>query len=141
MLAEIVFSALSAPIMMMFQSKFVFDIFAGIDAGWNTQNRDETGTSFREAWARHRWHTILGAATTVIVWKYAHSLFWWMLPITVGLMLSIPISMISSREKTGIAARKHKYFIIPEEIRVPEILTEALDFKNGCHTGTDKSSE
>ena len=128
-LAEIVFSALSAPIMMMFQSKFVFDIFAGIDAGWNTQNRDETGTSFREAWARHRWHTILGAATTVIVWKYAHSLFWWMLPITVGLMLSIPISMISSREKTGIAARKHKYFIIPEEIRVPEILTEALDFK------------
>ncbi len=128
-LAEIVFSALSAPIMMMFQSKFVFDIFAGRDAGWNTQNRDETGTSWKEAWTRHRWHMLLGIATTVIVWKYAHSLFWWMLPITTGLILSIPISVISSREKNGIAARKNKYFVIPEEINVPEILTSALSFR------------
>ena len=127
-LAEIVFSALSAPIMMMFQSKFVFDIFAGIDAGWNTQNREESGTPFRQALQRHFWHTALGLATTVIVWKYAHSLFWWMLPITVGLMLSIPISMFSSRETSGIGARRHKFFIIPEEIQIPEILQEAKSY-------------
>lgn len=127
--AEIIFSALTAPIMMMFQSKFVFDIFAGNDAGWNTQNRDETGTSLRVAWARHHWHMLLGIATTVIVWQYAHSLFWWMLPITLGLMLSIPISMFSSCETVGIAARKHRYFIIPEEVNVPDILIAALKFK------------
>ena len=127
-LAEIVFSALSAPIMMMFQSKFVFDIFAGIDAGWNTQNREESGTPFRQALQRHFWHTALGLATTVIVWRYAHSLFWWMLPITVGLMLSIPISIFSSRETSGIGARRHKFFIIPEEIQIPEILQEAKSY-------------
>ena len=128
-LVEIVFSALSAPIMMMFQSKFVFDIFAGNDAGWNTQNRDETGTSLQEAVARHRWHTLLGIATTVIVWFYAHSLFWWMLPITVGLILSVPISMISSKESIGKGARKHKYFVIPEENNVPEVLTFSLSYR------------
>lgn len=128
-LSEIIFSALSAPIMMMFQSKFVFDIFAGNDAGWKTQNRDETGTSLAEAWQRHRWHMILGIVTSLIVWKYAHGLFWWMLPITIGLILALPISMFSSREEYGIAARKHHYFIIPEEIRIPEILQEALKFR------------
>ena len=128
-LSEIIFSALSAPIMMMFQSKFVFDIFAGNDAGWKTQNRDETGTSLAEAWQRHRWHMILGIVTSLIVWKYAHGLFWWMLPITIGLILALPISMFSSREEYGIAARKHHYFIIPEEIKIPEILQEALKFR------------
>lgn len=128
-LSEILFSALSAPIMMMFQSKFVFDIFAGNDAGWKTQNRDETGTSLAEAWQRHRWHMILGIVTSLIVWKYAHGLFWWMLPITIGLILALPISMFSSREEYGIAARKHHYFIIPEEIKIPEILQEALKLR------------
>ncbi len=128
-LAEIVFSALNAPIMMMFQSKFVFDIFAGNDAGWNTQNRDETGTSFKEAFLRHRWHTLLGIATTIIVWFYAHSLFWWMLPITLGLMLSIPISIFSSRETVGQKAKKANYFIIPEENDKPEVLKRSLAFR------------
>lgn len=128
-LAEIIFSALTAPIMMMFQSKFVFDIFAGNDAGWNTQNRDETGTSLKEAFIRHRWHTLLGIATTVIVWFYAHSLFWWMLPITLGLMLSIPISVFSSRESCGKKARNAKYFIIPEENDKPEVLKLSLSFR------------
>ncbi len=128
-LSEIIFSALSAPIMMIFQSKFVFDIFAGNDAGWKTQNRDETGTSLAEAWQRHRWHMILGIVTSLIVWKYAHGLFWWMLPITIGLILALPISMFSSREEYGIAARKHHYFIIPEEIKIPEILQEALKLR------------
>ena len=128
-LSEIIFSALSAPIMMMFQSKFVFDIFAGNDAGWKTQNRDETGTSLAEAWQRHCWHMILGIVTSLIVWKYAHGLFWWMLPITIGLILALPISMFSSREEYGIATRKHHYFIIPEEIKIPEILQEALKFR------------
>lgn len=128
-LTEIVFSALAAPIMMMFQSKFVFDIFAGFDAGWNTQNREESGTPLSQALQRHFWHTVLGIATTIVVWQYAHSLFWWMLPITVGLMLSIPISMFSSRESWGLWAKKHHFFIIPEEVEMPEILIAAKNFK------------
>lgn len=127
-LVEIVISALSAPIMMMFQSKFVFDIFAGNDVGWATQNRGDKGTSFKEAVTRHIWHTLLGIVTTIVIWFYAHSLFWWMLPITIGLMLSIPISMISSRVAVGKWFKERQYFIIPEEAEEPRILRRAKKF-------------
>lgn len=127
-LTEIVFSALSAPIMMMFQSKFVFDIFAGNDAGWSTQNRGDHGTSFREALSRHFWHMTLGIVSTVVIWFYAHSLFYWMLPITIGLIFSVPISMFSSRVSSGNWFREHKYFIIPEEENEPHILRRAKFF-------------
>ena len=127
LLAEIVFSALSAPIMMMFQSKFVWEIFTGQDAGWSTQNRGGS-TSWREAAKRHLGHTLLGMLTTVVVWKYINPLFYWMLPITIGLMLSIPISVISSRTGAGEAAFRHKWFVIPEEIDEPQIAAAAARF-------------
>lgn len=127
-LTEIVISALSAPIMMMFQSKFVFDIFAGNDAGWSTQNRGDRGTSFKEAWNRHFWHMLLGVIATVVIWFYANSLFWWMLPITIGLIFAMPISMITSRVKVGHFFRKHSFFVIPEEVEVPLILQRAKDY-------------
>lgn len=125
--AEIVFSAMVAPIMMMFQSKFVFDIFSGRDVGWNTQNRGGY-TTFKQAVSRHIWHMALGILTTVVVWLYARALFWWMLPITIGLMLSIPVSMLSSYEGLGRFARKHKFFIIPEEMDEPKILQESQKY-------------
>ncbi|MFV0627428.1 MAG: glucans biosynthesis glucosyltransferase MdoH [Alphaproteobacteria bacterium] len=122
---EIIISCLIAPIMMMFQSKFVLDIFMGKSVGWNTQNRGDLGTSFKDAFNRHIWHTLLGIATIIIVWFYANQLFWWMVPITLGLILSIPISIITSKASVGIWAKKHGYFLIPEEVEVPQILKRA----------------
>lgn len=122
---ETVFSALTAPIMMLFQTKIVFDILMGLDAGWSSQNRDAKGTSWKEAFKRHYIHTGLGVATTLIVYLYANSLFYWILPITLGLILSIPISVFSSRESMGLWARKNKLFLIPEEYKKPQILKMA----------------
>ncbi len=128
-LLEIVMSVLTAPIMMMFQSKFVFDILSGSDAGWSAQNRGDRGTSLREAWVRHKWHAGLGIAATVVIWFYAHALFWWMLPITLGLMFSVPLSMFLSRVRVGQFFRRHGYFIIPEENEPPLILRRARYFE------------
>lgn len=125
MAAEIIISALSAPIMMMFQSKFVFEIFTGHSVSWNAQNRGDKGTSFKEAFQRHFWHMALGIATTIIVALYAKSLFWWMLPITVGLIFSIPISMFTSRVGAGLWLKKHNFFVIPEEIDIPLIIQKS----------------
>ena len=127
-LTEIVFSALMAPIMMMFQSKFVFDIFAGRDAGWKTQNRDDCATSFRLALERHFWHMTLGILTMVVVYFYAPELFWWMLPITIGLTLSVPISMLTSLESAGRWCRSHNFFVIPEEVDEPAIIVSARKY-------------
>ena len=113
-IAEIAMSVLTAPIMMMFQSKFVFDIFAGNSVSWNTQNRDDTGTSFNEAVSRHLSHPILGIISTIVIWFYAPSIFCWMLPITFFFMFSLPISMFTSCVPNGYLFNRHKFFLIPE---------------------------
>lgn len=124
-ITETLFSALTAPIMMLFQTKIVFDILMGFDAGWSSQNRNAKGTLWREAFKRHFAHTLIGVMTTMVVYLYANSLFYWVLPITIGLMLAIPISVFSSRESVGLWAKKHKLFIIPEEYKKPTILLMA----------------
>ncbi len=121
-LAEIVFSALIAPIMMIFQTKFVWEILTGQDVGWNTQSRDGY-TTWKEAFERHIGHTILGVLTTYVVYDQLPALFYWMLPVTIGLMLSIPLSVLSSYEGLGRFAFKHNWFVIPEEKHAPEITT------------------
>ncbi|MEL2256166.1 glucan biosynthesis glucosyltransferase H, partial [Klebsiella pneumoniae] len=40
---------------------------------------------------------------------------WWLSPIVGSLILSIPVSVISSRVKLGLRARDEKLFLIPEE--------------------------
>lgn len=125
LIVEFIFSALIAPIMMLFQSKIVLDILLGLDAGWNAQNRDETGTPWLVAIRRHFWHTVIGIGVSVIVYLYANSLFYWTLPITLGLIFSVPLSVWSSRESVGEWAKRHKLFIIPEEYQKPDILVKA----------------
>lgn len=125
LLTEIVISTLMAPVMMLFQSKFVFDILRGKSVSWNAQNRGDEGTSWQTAWQIHRWHTILGVVTAMLVWRYAHVLFWWMSPITLGLILSVPMSVLSSRVSVGRKFKECGLFVIPEEIKEPKVLARA----------------
>lgn len=122
---EIIVSTLIAPIMMLFQSKFVFDILRGKSVSWNAQNRGDEGTSLATAWQIHKWHTFLGLITALLVWRYAHVLFWWMSPITLGLVLSIPLSVFSSRVSLGNKLKKCGMFVIPEEFFEPTVLARA----------------
>lgn len=121
---ECLFSALCAPIMMLFQSKFILEILLGLDSGWKTQNRDQE-TSWRVAFARHWAHTLIGFVVSIAVYNYANSLFYWMLPITLGLMLSIPLSVVSSKVKVGQWFKAHDIFITPEEQKEPLLLRQS----------------
>ncbi len=122
---EIAVSTLIAPIMMMFQSKFVFDIFCGKAVGWNTQNRGDEGTDWRTAWQIHKWQMFLGFMTAAAVWQYAPVMFWWLSPITLGLVLSVPLSVLTSRVSLGCWLQKHGWFVTPEEEQPPQILLRA----------------
>ncbi len=119
---EIILSALIAPIMMMFQSRFIFEIFIGRSVSWNTQHREDQKTTFKEALSRHWFHTFLGIITLIVILMYVRPLFWWMLPIVMGLILSIPVSMLTSSSQIGVWAKKHHFFVIPEEVHIPEII-------------------
>ena len=45
-LFEVVLSALYAPVLMLIQSRHVFEVFMGRDSGWKPQRRDGGGTSW-----------------------------------------------------------------------------------------------
>ncbi len=127
-LVEIVLSALIAPVMMMFQSRFVFEIFTGHAVSWNAQQRDDQRTTFADALHYHWGHTLLGVVTLAVVVLYVKPLFWWMLPITAGLILSIPVSMLTSQAQIGVWAKRHHFFVIPEEVHIPEVIKKARRF-------------
>ena len=41
----------------------------------------------------------------------------WILPVVTGLILSIPIAVLTSRRDVGLAARRIGVFVTPEEAR------------------------
>ncbi|MDR3391659.1 MAG: glucans biosynthesis glucosyltransferase MdoH [Sulfuriferula sp.] len=122
MLIETVFSALLAPIRMLFHTGFVLNALLGRGVQWKSPQRENAETGWGEALQRHGWHTLLG-----LVW--AGGIYWlqpayllWLLPIVGSLILSIPISVFSSRVAPGLWLRKLQLFLTPEESDPPEEL-------------------
>jgi membrane glycosyltransferase len=120
---ETIFSVLTAPILMLYQTKFVFSILLRQSVGWPSQNRDDHRLGFLEAVQAHGGHTIIGLLAGYVSYEYVPDFFLWLIPVLAGLVLSIPVSMISSSASIGMAARKMGIFITPEEFKEPRIIT------------------
>ncbi len=124
-LLEILLSALVAPVAMVIQSGSVMDILLGRDTGWNPQRRDDGSIPLRDIVARHSWHMVLGLVAGVAAFAIATSLFLWMSPTIVGLVLAIPISWASGQLGFGLALKRRRLLATPEEATPPEIATRA----------------
>jgi membrane glycosyltransferase len=123
MFLESVFSALLAPILMLFHTKFVVMTVFGRGVRWATQNRGEgTGTVWRDAWAVHSWQTMVGFVWGAVVWLFAPDLLPWFLPILLGMVFSIPFSVWTSRNCLGAFARRRGWFVTPHETEEPSEL-------------------
>ncbi len=122
MVLETIFSALLAPTMMLFQSGFIISTLLDRDIGWSSQQRNDKGISIPEAIGNLWLHCLVGITFAVIALKISTMLFLLFLPIIAGLVLSIPLSWVSSRDSIGSWAREHKMFLIPEEISPPTLL-------------------
>ncbi len=114
---------LIAPIMMIYHTQFVCATLIGHRVHWTAQQRGECGTTFREAASALRLHTLIGVLGMIFVAVYAPSLFWWLLPVGLGLVLAIPIAMILPSVELGRAFRRHNLFMIPDEQFESPILT------------------
>jgi membrane glycosyltransferase len=118
-LIEMVFSALLAPVRMLFHTRFVAAAFLGWEMKWKSPPRDNAETSWGEALRKHGGHTLLGLVWGGGVFWLDPSYLWWLLPIVGALTLSIPLSVYSSRIAPGRMARKLRLFLIPEELEQP----------------------
>lgn len=119
---ETLFSAIVAPVLMLFQTKFVTSILLRRNIGWPTQQRVDRVTTLREAVMAHGSQVALGIAAGVLTWFYVPGFFWWFTPVLLGILLAIPVSMLSSRADFGVAARRAGLFLTPQEVRPAEVI-------------------
>jgi membrane glycosyltransferase len=118
-LVETVFSTLHAPVQMLFHTKFVAAALFGVGVNWGPQRRSADGTAWSTAFRNHAGHTLLGFTWGAFVWSLDPTAFWWFVPVLTGMILSIPLSVLTSRERAGAALRRMGLFITPEETQTP----------------------
>jgi membrane glycosyltransferase len=128
---EVLFSTLFAPVRMMFHSKFVFVTLMGQQVGWGGQQRSDLGTSWGEALRLHGPGTALAFTWGAVLFLINRSFFWWNTPVFIPVLLSIPLSVWSSRAAAGRALRRHGLFVIPEEVSPPPVLQCLEDILQG----------
>ena len=128
-LLEILISALVAPIMMLIQSGAVTQILLGRDTGWNPQRRDDGSIPMADIIRRHRLHVGLGVIVAITAFIISPSLFGWMSPTIIGLVLSIPLSAASSSLALGLTLKKLNLLLIPEERSVPPVIARANELQ------------
>jgi membrane glycosyltransferase len=121
-LLEAILSALYAPILMLIQSRHVFEVFMGRDSGWKPQRRDSSGTSWSDAWHFHKRHMFLSCVTAVIVWFLSPPLLAWLSPALLGLFLAVPLSRASGSEWLGGILSKLALLRTPEEAEMPALV-------------------
>jgi membrane glycosyltransferase len=119
---ETIFSTLHAPLLMLWHTRFVVTNFLGVSVGWTTQKRAADGTTWIFAFHRHWGHTLIGIIWGAFMWRLEPTLFWWFTPVLAGMVLAIPLSVLTSRRRLGARARSAGLFLTPEETELPEEL-------------------
>jgi membrane glycosyltransferase len=128
-LAEIVVSALMAPVMMIFQSIAVIEILAGRDAGWQTQRRDDGTVERSELYRKYGIPTACGVVMAASAYAVSLPLLLWMSPVVVGLLFAVPIGALTARPAFG------KLFATPEEGEPPPVLRRANELSASADVG------
>jgi len=132
-LFETIVSMLLAPCIMAAHTLMVLSIILGRAVGWGNQNRETDGTSWGDAFRFHAFQTILGIVWTWIALEISPVFTAWMSPILLGLLLSAPVSVWTSRSRYGRALAKRKILAIPEELNPPDIILLA----DAAHAAVD----
>ncbi|GGD04800.1 glucans biosynthesis glucosyltransferase MdoH [Aureimonas glaciei] len=124
--AELAMTSILAPIMMMFQSKAVGEILVGADSGWPATEREDGSLPLSEAFQASWYMVITGTALLGSTFFYSPSLFLWVCPIAVPLMLSPVLISLSGNPQLGDAARRLGLFATPFEL-APEPVIKASE--------------
>jgi membrane glycosyltransferase len=123
---ETFLSGLIAPVMMIFQSSAVGEILLGRDAGWQVQRRDDAKWPVRDLIRKYAAPSLFGAGMAASAFAVSLPLLLWMTPVILGLLLSIPIAMLSSR----VSRPDSRLFRTPEQTAPPQVLTRANELAN-----------
>lgn len=116
---EQLFSILLAPAMMLFHTTFVVTTLLGKPVVWHAQERGDRGIGVLEALLRHKWHLVIGIAWGAVILAFAPRYIWWLLPVLAGMVLAVPLTVMTSRTGAGLWLRRHRLLLTPEEVDPP----------------------
>ena len=120
---ELVFSALSAPVFLMFNTRSVLQVLAGRDGGWPAQSRGDGVMSLAEAWMASHWIVISGALGIGLSLLLSPSLLPWLVPVLMPMLLSPGIIAWSS------APARSALFQTPAQSALPAVLILEQQFR------------
>ena len=118
-LLEMLFAIVTAPLMMMYHTRFVVSVLSGHDVTWDSQVREGRAVAWSEAWGRTAGVTAVGVAWAGLTFYYSPIFFVWLTPIFAGLLLAAPLVCWTSRRSAGQWARRRGLFLVPSETAPP----------------------
>lgn len=116
-LAELLLSAVLAPVLMAFQVRSVVQVLCGQDGGWPPNARAEGKLTLAEAWAAAWFVTLAGGSALIFVSLLLPQQLVWLLPVLVPMLLA-PVIISMTSHATGETA----LFATPQESARPDIV-------------------
>jgi membrane glycosyltransferase len=119
---ETLFSLLMTPIAWLNHTLFILGLAFGKKGGWSAQTRDDHSVSVGHAFTQYWPHTLLGLALTGLLYFTHPETLAYGLLFFGGLLLSIPLLMLTSQPWLGRFMIHHQLVSLPEEITPPAVL-------------------
>lgn len=124
MLDTVIFT-LTAPVLMIFHSRFVVYTVLGKGVRWVTQRRKlDGGVDWAEVFLTFWSCAAIALVWGVIGWFVSPTFLLWISPILVALILAIPMAIVISGRSSGL---RFGLFLTPEETEPPGVLGTMMD--------------
>ncbi len=109
-LTELLFSSITAPLFLMFQTRSVMQVLRGADGGWPAQTRGDGTLGLGDAWAASHWIVTTGVVVLGAAQWFAPALVLWLLPVALPMVFApVLISWSSKPGRSGV-------FVTPTDI-------------------------
>ncbi len=133
-LLEILLTLLVAPISAVAVSLFILGLPFGRRVGWTSQQREAHGLPLSDA-VRCLWpQTLLGLGLAAGTWYAPAVSVWFTLPMIAGLLLAVPLAMLSASPRLGRKMAKAGLCRTPEEVWPQLALGNAAAAPHGAVT-------
>ena len=124
-LLETLIALLQAPIRMLAHSLFVVIALTGLKLEWKSPPREAAAVPWRHALAQLAPMSSVVLVLAAGIAMIDASALVWLLPVGLPLLLSIPMTVLTSKVGVGTAMRAQSYLLSPEETRSPAVLRRA----------------
>ena len=112
----------TAPVLLLFYTRFIAMMLAGRAVQWDAQPRDDRGVSWSEAAQRMRLPMITGLVWLAVASAIGGATLHWSATLIPGLLLAAPFAVLSSYASLGLLARRWGLFLTEDEVAPGTIL-------------------